>query len=305
MSGVQIVKIVSSCSLALLFATLWATDYRELSRKIEGLRKPADVSNAILEEQALVENDVELQTAANDLGSEEGEYTVEEVKAMVSLRAEAESSPLPSTSSQIKEIKSSPLYRDPGVQDQSNWLDGAIKRLLELIPKPQPRNPVGSMSLGAVPNFIIPIIWFLLAAAVVLFGYFAIRHFQWRSALKRKSKAMLEEDEPERTLDEWLAQADQLAQQGRYREAVRAMYLSCLLKFDEANVARFIRAETNWEHLNRIQMSSRRPPNIDFLPPTRAFDNIWYGHHVRGQQDVDEFKAWYQEITAILREAKR
>src|SRR5262245_47126075 len=106
MSGAQIVKIVSSCSLVLLFATLWATDYRELGRKIEGLKKPSDVAEAILDNKI----DYELQLAAESLGAEDSEYTVEQVKEMVSLRAESESTPVATTSSQIKEIKSSPLY---------------------------------------------------------------------------------------------------------------------------------------------------------------------------------------------------
>ena len=142
--------------------------------------------------------------------------------------------------------------------------------------------------------------WCLLGALVCLFGYFAIRQFVWKRGAKRKAKAMLEDDKPDRSLDEWLALANQLTGEGRYREAVRALYLSCLLKFDEHNVARFIRGETNWEHLDRIQQSVRRPEELDFLGPTKAFDMIWYGMHVRGVEDVDQFRMWYAQINEAL-----
>ena len=114
---------------------------------------------------------------------------------------------------------------------------------------------------------------------------------------------MLEDDEPERSLDEWLAEADTLQAQGRYREAVRALYLASLLRFDEARVARFQRGQTNWEHLTRIEASPTMPKDLDFRATTRLFDRIWYGRIVRGKEDVDQFRAWYLNITNTLRAA--
>lgn len=303
MCGVRIAKIVSSFSLLVLAALAICGDYRDLQAKIANLKDPKEVAQAIRSVSGLTTRDTDLAEAVDSLASNDGDETVEDVKAMIALRADSEppATLLTDTSNQIREIKSSNLYRDPGVQDESNWLDGALKRLADLIPRPQMKMNAPSGTISPMGGFLIPMMWGLLALAVLVFGYFAIRHFQWKGALRRKARAMLEDDEPERTLDEWLLLADQLASQGRYREAVRAMYLSCLLKFDEAGIARFIRGETNWEHLSRIQASPKRPATIDFLPPTRLFDHVWYGHHVRGLADIDEFKAWYGQITEILR----
>jgi len=115
---------------------------------------------------------------------------------------------------------------------------------------------------------------------------------------------MLEQDEPERTLDEWLDMANKLTADGKYREAVRCLYLACLLRFDEHLVARFDRGQTNWEHLARIRASSRMPIGLDFESPTKRFDTIWYGHRTRGLSDVDQFKDWYGRITEALAGAK-
>jgi len=297
MSGGQAAKLASSFSLVLLAAIAWADSFRALDRQLATAKSASDFKEIVRRHADLVNADDRLAEAALELGES---VTISDFRRMVMVRAAAEAPADASAAADAKRIKSSPLYRDPGVQEQSNWLDGAIKRLLDLLPK---RSPNANIRLPqtAIPTWIVPIMWFLLGAIVLVFGYFVFRHFSWKRALTRKAKAMLEEDEPERTLDEWLSLADEHAASGRYREAVRAMYLSCLLKFDEAGIARFIRGETNWEHLARISASPKKPASIDFRQPTQTFDRIWYGFHVKGQEDVDLFRSWYQQITEALR----
>lgn len=200
-------------------------------------------------------------------------------------------------------IKRNPLYRDPGLKQDSNWLGKALERLSNFKwDLDTPKGPNLKM-----PNIFGPwltyLMWVVLAAAVGVFAWFAIKHVQFRSRLNRKAKAMLEDDEPERTVDEWLNLADEMAGDGKYRNAVRCLYLACLLRFDEAKVARFDRGQTNWEHLERINKSPRLPEGLDFSEPTRAFDLIWYGYVVNGMSDVDRFRAWYREVVSRL-EAK-
>jgi hypothetical protein len=301
MSGAQIAKLASSFSLLLVVAVTWASSYREFARALGSATTATQVEKISDRFSDLLDNDEDLANAVFDITSS---AEVDKVKRMVAVRAASEAEPIKEASSQAKEIKASPLYQDPGVKEQSNWLDGALKRLADLIPKQRPRSNISMPATSGV-GWFIPVMWALLAAAVLIFGYFAIRHFSWKRALTRKAKTMLEDDEPERTLDEWLALADQHLAEGRYREAVRAMYLSCLLKFDEAGVARFVRGETNWEHLARITASSKKPADIDFRPPTQSFDRIWYGYHVKGREDVEQFRAWYQQIVESLRKVSK
>lgn len=302
MSGAMIAKLVSSCSLLVLVAIGWASSYREFSRALESATTVEQIKRVAASYTDLIDADDNLIEAYEDNLSA---LTVDDFKGMIAIRAAAEGTESKETAnSQAKEIKASPLYRDPGIQEQSNWLDGALKRLADLIPK-RGTPPDINLPQSSIPSWIVPGMWVLLALAVGVFGYFAIRHFSWKRALKRKATAVLEDDEPERTLDEWLLLADEHAAAGRYREAVRAMYLSCLLKFDEAGVARFVRGETNWEHLHRISISPKKPATIDFRPPTQTFDRIWYGFHVKGLEDVEQFRAWYQQITEQLRGVKK
>ena len=301
MSGAQIVKLVSSFSLAIVACISFADSFRELDRSLLRANTRDEVRKVIARYSSLIEQDAPLLEAADELGDV---VSIQEFKRLVAIRAAAESKPIQSAANDAKQIKSNPLYRDPGVSEQSNWLGGAIKRLVDLLPKRAPNANI-RLPQTAIPTWIVPLMWFVLGAIVITFGYFVFRHFSWKRALTRKAKAMLEEDEPERTLDEWLGLADEHTAAGRYREAVRAMYLSCLLKFDEAGVARFIRGETNWEHLARITASPKKPESVDFRLPTQTFDRIWYGFHVRGREDVDLFRTWYEQITEALRVVRK
>jgi len=224
---------------------------------------------------------------------------------LLELRALPEKkAPAIDASAVAKGEKKGVLYRDAGVEEGKNWLGMALDRLRNLkfnldAPKINaPKAPVFGPWLSVL-------LWCVLIGAVVAFAYYGIRHIDWKRTLARKSKAVLEEDEPERSLDEWLTAADQLANEGRYREAVRALYLACLLRFDYGRVARFDRRQTNWEHLARIETSPRAPAGIDFRTPTKAFDNIWYGFRTDGMTDVVRFRDWYHSITKAVMEVPK
>lgn len=227
------------------------------------------------------------------------------VKSMLDLRLVAIDGRQPANAAeQIRRIKSAPFYRDPGVKSNSNWIEEALKNLPNLFKrKPSEDTEPIEVQPKSSLTWLIYVVIGILCLAIAAFLGFAISQIRIKNSRKRAARAVLDDDEPDRSLDEWLALADQLVADGRYREAVRCLYLACLLRFDEARVARFERGETNWEHLARIQASRRKPAALDFTPMTRAFDRIWYGMNVRGIEDVDQFRHWYREITVMLSEA--
>lgn len=202
-----------------------------------------------------------------------------------------------------RKIKSSPIYHDTGPKEGANWLSNAFDRLNNIHPDCGCNHPVSETPSAGLPGSeaLIYGIYAVLIIALAAFIIFAVSRFSWSKKLQRKAKALLDEDEPERTLDEWLDMADKLEREGRYREAVRCLYLACLLKIDEARIARFERSQTNWEHLERIENSPARPPDLDFREPTKAFDVIWYGMRVNGATDVMRFRNWYREVTQLTR----
>ncbi|MBX3118744.1 MAG: DUF4129 domain-containing protein [Fimbriimonadaceae bacterium] len=312
MFGAPIVAVVLSFSLC---AVAFGQDAYQKAIDKAKVAKTADDYDAIytdLNSAKLVDESLEYYFQdAIDGDSEPDDKTREGLIERLELRQKLAQKPQESKDSpkeQASTIKKNPLYKDSGLQDSSNWMGKAFERIADLFRRRPQANinapNVNTGGLGDLGRLLIYLVIGILAAILLYFIALALRHARWKSGLKRKAKAMLEDDEPERTLDEWLQQADELAAQGRYREAVRALYLASLLKFDEYGVARFERGETNWEHLARIRKSPRLPSGLDFEPATRKFDQVWYGFRVDGLIDVGHFRAWYQDITQKLEASK-
>jgi hypothetical protein len=167
---------------------------------------------------------------------------------------------------------------------------------------PEIRAP-GAINLGPAFYVVIGALVVGLAFALVL----AIRNAS--SAAKKKARraagrGILEEDEPDRTLDEWLALANKLESQGRFREVVRCLYVAILLRLDGARLVRFERSETNWEHLFRIE-STANLPLIEYRSLTKSFDLIWYGDLPASSTDCAFFREQYVALTRQLEESSK
>lgn len=213
-------------------------------------------------------------------------------------RAEGATTSVAATA-QTSQIKASRLFHDSGAREQNSWVKNSLARLAKLQPARDRRQ-----SLDAVPSVLgqigVYFMWTVVAVVVAILIFAGFRHANWRRALSRKSKAIVDDDEPERSLDEWLDLADEHERAGRFRDAVRALYLACLLQFDEARIARFDRGETNWEHLYRVEASPRLPTEINFRTTTQSFDHIWYGRTACSAIEVAEFRNRYLEIKSAV-----
>lgn len=302
--GAAIKVVVFSSSLALVVSLSFAgtqSTYRDVDATAQKL-SDAELRHALAQDPnvaKMVRGIVgDEGFTSKDLGKVRGA-----IHALAVAETAIPQAPGGSAADRARSIKSrSPLYHDGGAKETSSWLSRAFQRLGEAISNffSDRTAPTTNMPAPTIfGSWLIYLMWTLLAIVLIGFIAFAISRFAWRKKLGRKA-ALLDDDEPERTLDEWLTLANELEAEGRYREAVRCLYLACLLKFDEKLVARFDRGETNWEHLSRIEASTRRPASIDFRPPTQAFDRVWYGHLVEGRTDVDRFRAWYSDVVDQL-----
>jgi hypothetical protein len=203
-----------------------------------------------------------------------------------------------------KDIKNNPAFSDRAPKKTSSWLAKALENLAKLFNPPQ-RRAAPNMNMPRFNlNWLVPVMWGILGGIVLVLIALIIRHFRWQGRLRRKVTALLDDDEPERTLDEWLVLADELQAKGDFRGAVRALYLASLMRLDEANIIRFNRRETNWEHYSRLEKSPMRPESLDFLSPTQHFDRVWYGQIVRGSIDAQEMRQVYLQIVAIVSQVK-
>lgn len=299
----------SVAALAALALGAWAladVDYAAYSEKLDAASssgEKARILKALAKELPADSQirDTVTEASAGPASREQIDHAAGLVRAQA-LISSGPGSPSPNDpGAAAREIVSSPSYADPGAQESSNWLKRAIDRLMNKLKRsPNERRLPTLQAPGPGIDLLVTLMWVVLGLGLALFLFFAFRSFAWRRSLKRKASALLQDDEPERTADEWLEAADRLASEGKLREAVRCLYLACLLRLDEHGVARFERGQTNWEHLARIESSPKKPVDLSFQSPTRDFDRVWYGMRLRGPEDVDAFRAHYLALIRSL-----
>ena len=275
-----------------------------------------DAARSVAELNSLIREDLETFGPPIARSDRTLEQEKADLKARIALRDRLAGKPAASqvdAQAEAKRILSAPQYRTVP-EGQRNWLGESAGRvgerigealsrffewLFRMLPRPEV-DGLDGMNLGIFGQLIYILAWVIIGGALVAFVVFVARKFGWIPVLaagrKRAGGGLLEDDEPDRTADEWLLEASRLEREGKFREAVRCLYLACLIRLDEKGVAAFRRGETNWEHLRRIEASRRRPADLDFRDPTSRFDWIWYGHRVNGPEDVAFFRALYTFI---------
>jgi hypothetical protein len=74
-------------------------------------------------------------------------------------------------------------------------------------------------------------------------------------------------------------QADELAQQGHFLEAVRRLYLAVLALLHRSRLIRYEKTRTNGEYVRQVRRAAEAPPGVHpaFVSLTGMFDQKWYG----------------------------
>ena len=209
-------------------------------------------------------------------------------------------------SATVRKVLRNPAYRDPGGAQGRSWAGNVsigitesfrrfLEWLAELIARLFPR--LRGTGGGAMPG-LAPAVWALAGVALGVLLFVFIRGY--RRVRRARLAGVLDDDEPDRTADEWLARADELTAQGDHRRAVRALYLAYLVRLDEALLLRFERSQTNWEHLARFEAGKGPKLGLDLRQATQRFDRVWYGMDVRGTEDTDWFRAFYSSLLAKI-----
>jgi hypothetical protein len=74
-------------------------------------------------------------------------------------------------------------------------------------------------------------------------------------------------------------QADTLAGEGKFREAMRAVYLAVLALLHRQQLIRFEPTRTNGEYVRQVRISEEAPPELHepFERLTQSFETAWYG----------------------------
>ncbi|MFN8444636.1 MAG: DUF4129 domain-containing protein [Caldilineaceae bacterium] len=95
-------------------------------------------------------------------------------------------------------------------------------------------------------------------------------------------------------------EAQQFAQTGNYREAVRRMYLAAMLALDENGLIRYDRTLTNREVL--VQTEATAAVQAHLRPVVETFDEVWYGIHEPDQKIYQGYVTEIDQLEAMVKE---
>jgi len=152
--------------------------------------------------------------------------------------------------------------------------------------------------------------WVIMALVVVMIALllsFWLKAILGNIIADRRLRRKNSEDDLPTTAAEARQEAQQLAQAGNYREAVRRMYLAALLGLDESGLIHYDRTLTNREVLAQITPihgtddRGKTAVQTHLRPVVDTFDRVWYGIHEPDAQSYRSYVAEIDELEAMVK----
>jgi cbb3-type cytochrome oxidase subunit 3 len=147
--------------------------------------------------------------------------------------------------------------------------------------------------LGFIFYIIVFILFILIIASIV---YLVIRH-------RRNNRKLKEEEDSEllsqlKDPEEVKLKAMEFYRNGDFRQGIRFLYLSLILKLNEQNLILINKAKTNKEYMNELSMKeyTHFEKVVEF---TGVFNRCWYGNR---NLDKEMFDKWNMEYSSIVGE---
>lgn len=99
---------------------------------------------------------------------------------------------------------------------------------------------------------------------------------------------------------EILEMAERAADEGRYNEAFRGIYLAAILALDRAKLVKYVDGATNWEYLSALNAGQNQDAVKVFKPMTMSFDKLIYGKRQVSERDFGECAERYRMLEGAL-----
>jgi hypothetical protein len=99
--------------------------------------------------------------------------------------------------------------------------------------------------------------------------------------------------------NEWLRLAQEKAEAGDYRLAMRALFLATLAHLGEARLIAISRWKSNGDYVRELGYRARDREGLrsGFSESVRTFDAAWYGWHEVSQDQLERVRHLHSEIT--------
>ena len=135
--------------------------------------------------------------------------------------------------------------------------------------------------------------WIARLLQVLLIGSLCVALAWVLIRIERRSRVRLIPDAPPgpnapsaRQWQLWFQDAQQMAAQGLWREAIHFIYWAAVARLESKRMWPADRARTPREYLRLFPATDPRRDNLTGL--TRSFEKTWYGRHQAGSSDFDE-----------------
>lgn len=155
-----------------------------------------------------------------------------------------------------------------------------------------------------------PVVWLFLAGLFLAFVVVALVLFLRERRAGRPAGAphrpgqpapsltsLLNQPEPQTPAALW-KQADALAGEGKFLDALRSLYLGVLALLHRARLIRYERTRTNGEYVRQVRLAEEAPPELHdrFRRLTALFDGKWYGDHTCDGREFELGRSIAEEI---------
>lgn len=172
-----------------------------------------------------------------------------------------------------------------------------IKKVLrDIMPTSNETTEMGK-ELSPFASMILKIVGItILASFIAVLLYYVFKNFRFSKSFKEMDDAKLLSvlKDAERVYQNAL----ELAQKGDYRQGIRFLYISLLIRLNEMNVIKIDKSKTNKQYLREAYESNFLDYEL-LLQFTYAFNEYWYG---KRSIDKDIFDLWDQNYSSIIRE---
>jgi uncharacterized protein DUF4129 len=166
---------------------------------------------------------------------------------------------------------------------------------------------VGAAGFGQVAWMIL--LGLLIAVVVGALVFLGIHLYRTRSRKPKKPKSETEaaaETEPaphEQPVAVLWQQAEKLAQDGRYLDALRSLYRAVLSLLHRRQLLRYESTRTNGEYVQEVRLAPQAPAEVrePFERLTNLFERKWYGDRSCESAEFLEGRGLAEEIQSAVR----
>lgn len=200
----------------------------------------------------------------------------------------------------LNEILNREEFQKPKEKEESliqRWIREFFEWLDKQVPQPreQPSERTGFPAFSVVLQVLI----YGAVAALVIFLLYKFAPFVFErlgiNAEKNKGERVIfgERIADDVSANDIFAEAEELAQRGEMRLAIRKGYIATLCELSDRKIIGLARHKTNRDYLRDVRRKKGLFENLGGL--TNRFERHWYGFQHFGASDWDEFRDLYRQ----------